>query len=60
MQSRQKRNCLSANALASMIGSHFQKLDEPSLTLSWDSYVGVLEGLIKYHRTSHFVLSKPE
>ena len=60
MQSRQKRNCLRANALASMIGSHFQKLDEPSLTLSWDSYVGVLEGLIKYHRTSHFVLSEPE
>lgn len=46
MQSRQKRNRLRANALASMIGSHFQKLDEPSLTLSWDSYVGVLEGLI--------------
>lgn len=60
MQSRQKRNCLRANALASMVGSHFQKLDEFSLTLVLDSDVGGLEGLIKYLRTSYFLIFEPE
>lgn len=49
-----------ANALASMVGSHFQKLDESSLTSVLDSDVGGLEGMIKYRRTSYFLIFEPE
>ena len=48
------------NTLTSMIGSHFQKLDEFNLMLVLDSDVGGLEGLIKHFNASYFLIFDPE